>query len=590
MFDGWLSFGGTEIANRSRVMEYVKTLLPNLTLKDPCGSGCSCDHLADLLGEKRYATPLIDDAPWLDVDAPASYDFLGVFPTSIVGIDDSTVTAEVVESPDSGGWVVNRREATREIRVSVATFATSDEGAHYGTQWLKSVLDGSCDTATDDEPRDQLCYLTSCVDPADFTGITRDATHDLNDWTLYRSGWEAASTLVLREQESWAELSVPGSCGDVEWSLTLQGQEGNLIGIQQDGETQLFRLTGAPQVFTATTSGPSVRLLIPDVTGMASWGEPTEAEEAVGDESLWSHHTDDAAEIAGGSAMVWDQVTTIPLRVQILKVTSSARFQTLEDDCAGEFYRYIKRASNTEGVRFRRHEYPWGGGVITYLDFLITAEKPGIYGQAIPAVSGDSAILSSVALPFRVVKLSQNIPECIITEPPTLTDPLGPVTPPPPTQSTTGELTFRDQYLSGSSSQPYALIIPPEIVPAWLSVVPIIRLTAGTEDVRFAEVRFFPLPFAGSVAATDVDPCSACGSFEISYIPGGATFLFDGTEERATIKQGDVTSEAQHLVTAAGGKGALRWPILSCGIGYMVVIDTREQTLTNIEIELAVRE
>jgi hypothetical protein len=587
VFDGWFSYGGTEIINKTRVLEYIRNMLPNLDVKDPCGDGCSCDHLPDLLNEKPYATPLFDDAPWLDPDATESFDLLGVLPLNVSGIVDDTVTAETVESMGDGGWVVNRRRALKEMRFSVVMAAMNDSGAEYGVNWLKSVLDGSC-ASQDEEPRDQLCFLSECVDPADFTGRVEQNVHTLSEWTLFKSGWEGANTLRLNEPDSWAEVSVPGSCGDVEWTLQLQGQEGNLVAIVQDGESQLYRLDGTVQTFGATTGGATIRLAVPPIDGLASWAEPV-AGDVGADELDLEYHVDSPQTAPGGESHTWDQVTTIPLRLSLIKVTSNARFETNDDACADEFYRFIRRVAHTEGPRVRRTEYMSGGGVMTYVDFLLTAEKPYIYGMTVNAVKGTSAILSPTTLPYRVVRLTSNIGQCPVTVTSTILDPLGPVTPPPPTVSTDEELTLRDQILGAPNTRPYALIIPEETIPAWLSVVPVIRITAGATDLRFVEVRFFPIPIDDTIAASDIDPCSACGSFEISYVPAGTTFTIDGTEERATISQGDVRNEAQHLITAAGGKGAMTWPVLSCGVGYMALVDSRGQTIDGIEIDLAVR-
>lgn len=585
MFDGWLSFGGAEIVNRSRVQAYIENMLPSLKTHHVCSGECACDTLAALLEDKDYTTPMIDDAPWTDIDRVESFDFLGVYPLGITGLTDSTVTATVLDSMDDGGWITSRRRRPREIRVSVATFAMSDAAANYGTQWLKSVLDGACGDGC--YARDQLCFLTECVDPAEFQGIVRRATHGLSEWSLFRAGWES-STLVLREQESYAELEVRDSCGDVEWEIQLQGTDGDQFLIIQDDRVDTHTFDGSLQTFRATTQGTSVRLAVPDVSDLASWGVPTPPEE---DETLYAHHIDTSEFIGTDVAHAWAHVTTIPLRMRIAKVTTTARYALSQSECAEEFYRFVKRVANTEGPRIREVQYPAGGGVITYLDFVLTAESPWIYGATVEAAAGSSSGIVATAVPYRVVRLTKNVPECTAPKDSALLlDPKGPVTPAPPRAAANDPDPLREEYAFSVTSRPYALIIPADVVPQWLSVVPVVRITAGAEDVRFVSVRFFPMPY-DSIAAEDIDPCSQCGSFEISYIPKGQTFEVDGTEERAVvITGGGVEQDALHLVTAPGGVGAMTWPALSCGVAYMVIVDSHEQALSRIQIDLAVRE
>lgn len=584
MFDGWFTFGGAEIINRSRVQAYIENMLPNLKTFHVCNGECHCETLAALLDDNDYTTPMIDDAPWADSDRMESYDFLGVYPLGVTGVNDSTVGATIVEGIDDGGWITSRRRGTREMRFSVATFAMSDAAANYGTQWLKSVLDGGC--ASGCEARDQLCFLTECADPSMFGGVQRQQTHRLTDWTLFRSAWADQATVSLREQSSFAELEVRGSCGDIEWELELQGTAGDQFLLVQDDREDMYRFDGSVQTFRATTGGSALRLAVPDVTGLAEWGIP---DPLVEDETLYAHHTDTGPTIGSSTAHTWEHVTTIPLRIKIVKVVSNARFELSQSECAEEFYRFIRRVGNTEGPRVRQTLYPSGGGVITYLDFILTSESPWLYGTTVEAAAGSSSGIFATAQPYRVVRLTANVPECLDSpQAGPLVDPLGPVTPPPP-RVNIAPSTIRTGYQFSPASRPYALIIPAETVPQWLSVVPIVSLTAGDEDVRFVSVRFFPMPF-DSIAVTDIDPCSQCGSFEVAYIPKGATFTVDATEERATVDQGGIERNAQHLVTAPGGVGTVTWPALSCGVSYMVIIDSNNQALSHISIDLAVRE
>ena len=138
-WEGYLSFGGTEIINAPRTVAYLRHALPHINVADPCDGDCSCEHLPALLNEKEYASPIVDDAPWVDIDRPESFNFYGAYPLGISGIDDDTVQAEVVEALGDGGWITSRRRGVKEVVVEAALFSADDEADHYGISWLKAA-------------------------------------------------------------------------------------------------------------------------------------------------------------------------------------------------------------------------------------------------------------------------------------------------------------------------------------------------------------------------------------------------------------------------------------------------------------------
>lgn len=586
-YTGWFSLGGTEIVNAARAKTYVQDGMPEVSWVHDCGGECACDNLPAFLGDIAYGNPLNDDAPWVDVDRPESFDFLGVYPVDITGLDDDPVTAESVEGMADGGWITAVRRSLRDVVFDVVLASRSEEADHYGMAWLKAALDGSC--ASGCVTQDQLCFLTACVDPAGFNGTERTTKHALTEWELFRSTWQQ-NLLVMNAQDSWARISLRGSCSDVVFDLRIKGDQGSRVLIQHDGVTEIFEMTGAEQVITVTSESGSVRLAVPDVAGMASWAETAE------EGSEFASHFDTDPSDGSTSQSRWRQWTSIPLPIEIREVISTARFEVDPEACAATFYRFLRRVRRIDGPRTRRVDVTSDGGILRRVTFTIQAERPALYGLPTLAAEGSSSGVAPTAVPYRVVELSQNIPMCTTPAPTMVYDPLGGITLPPPIAIPQAN-ELRDQVIldaalavgSGAGTRPYALIIPAETIPEWLSVVPIVRLTADTSDVRFAQVRFFPMPFE-TTAAADIDPCSACGAFEISYIPAGATFVVDAADEQATIQRGESSSTAMHLLTDENGRGGPRWPELSCGVGYMAVIDSRGQRLSRIEIELAVKE
>lgn len=157
---GWFALDGTEFINATRVEQYAKRERLSW-VRD----SYDVAQLPAALGDgPRYTSPLQDDAPWLDPDNPASWEFLGAYPVDVSGIEDSTRGSEVVEYTVDGGAPGRLRHATRAVVFNVLLVATSDRGAEYGMQWLKAaLLGGPCaGTSPLTSPFGaELCYLSS---------------------------------------------------------------------------------------------------------------------------------------------------------------------------------------------------------------------------------------------------------------------------------------------------------------------------------------------------------------------------------------------------------------------------------------------
>src|SRR4029077_15770359 len=102
-WEGYFTFGGEEIINVTRTETYAQH------------AGLGWFHpvyrngaLPLILGEE-YVSPLMDEAPWTDPDILASYDFYGAYPLDVTGIENSTITANIVESTLNGGVVQKPR-------------------------------------------------------------------------------------------------------------------------------------------------------------------------------------------------------------------------------------------------------------------------------------------------------------------------------------------------------------------------------------------------------------------------------------------------------------------------------------------------
>lgn len=172
MFTGWFCLGGTEIINNSRAEDYTRT--------SPCGAnwfvGPYCEGLKDFtfddvvdfanLNAPPYDYSTISGAPWADPMPPTrpSQEFMGIYCLSVDGLDDSTITAPVVERVVSGGVIGRQRDSSRRMRFRVLLTGLTEQGLNYGRAWLENALrestcslheGGSCGTTS-------LTFLTMC--------------------------------------------------------------------------------------------------------------------------------------------------------------------------------------------------------------------------------------------------------------------------------------------------------------------------------------------------------------------------------------------------------------------------------------------
>ena len=135
-WNGYFTFGGTEVINVARTEAYARNA--GIGWFKPVYRN---EALPLILGD-TYTSPLQDDAPWTDPDDLSSYDFYGVYPLDITGIEDSTVTAEVVESTRTGGVVQAPRHATKTIVFSTVLVGASECAVEFGMRWLKAAING----------------------------------------------------------------------------------------------------------------------------------------------------------------------------------------------------------------------------------------------------------------------------------------------------------------------------------------------------------------------------------------------------------------------------------------------------------------
>jgi hypothetical protein len=117
----------------------------------------------------------------------------------------------------------------------------------------------------------------------------------------------------------------------------------------------------------------------------------------------------------------------------------------------------------------------------------------------------------------------------------------------------------------------YYVHIPSINVSDWLSTVLTLHVKSGSVSASQVRIRFYPNPF--SLDASQIDRNSWCAEQIIAYLPAHTVLTLDGVSQRAWAEvNGGSALSADHLLYGTGGTPAT-WPILSCGISYLVSLE-----------------
>lgn len=178
-------------------------------------------HLAPMVGDGEYTTPLLDEAPWTDPTVPESYDFFGFYPLDVTGIEDSSRESSVVESTRDGGVPGRIRHATKTVVFNGMLLGASDKAVAYGAEWLRRVLLGDHCAGGDHGSGigSDLTYAAS-QPPSDPTGA-EDPERVLSGLlrTLRRFSVNSGPTITSKRTIE--------SCGGEVWIVQFTGVAGN---------------------------------------------------------------------------------------------------------------------------------------------------------------------------------------------------------------------------------------------------------------------------------------------------------------------------------------------------------------------------
>jgi hypothetical protein len=117
----------------------------------------------------------------------------------------------------------------------------------------------------------------------------------------------------------------------------------------------------------------------------------------------------------------------------------------------------------------------------------------------------------------------------------------------------------------------YYVEIPSINVSDWLSGVLTLNVMTGAVAANQVRIRVYPNP--SNYAIEQVNINEWCSEQIIAYMPAKTVFTLDGVTQRAWAEvNGGSPQSADHLLYGTGGTPAT-WPILSCGISYLVSLE-----------------
>lgn len=259
---------------------------------------------------------------------------------------------------------------------------------------------------------------------------------------------------------------------------------------------------------------------------------------------------------------------------------------TTIDDAFNDVVRHMRNVTCTEGPTVLS-EVPLkrAGGFALKVEFILTAAVPYIYTEPELVASATGTSLVSHKAGATITPITTIPLVAAPKRPKPILDPDCPAIPTPPKAPAIAGAcgTVPSSFFS------YAVYIPETSVQSWRDGIIQLTVRTGSKATRYMRVRMLPRPLPGQTPA-DLEPSSICGEFVVNYIPSGTLVTLDGMTEEVTYKIGAADpTRGDHLVSGVGSE-IFVWPLLTCGMGYYMLIDVDTNTLVNVSLSIANRE
>ena len=245
-------------------------------------------------------------------------------------------------------------------------------------------------------------------------------------------------------------------------------------------------------------------------------------------------------------------------------------------DCLEALTRSLRKVVFNSGPTVTSKRTLSTGGEAWTVQFTAVAGKPWEYGPEVEVIEG--FLDPAVTIPWAggvqpeggVIDLDGHIyvdTHCATPVFTPLQDPNCPAIVPPPLPPSIG----LGCYTPPANWRRRQITIPKSYIPLWGEVVPKFSVHARHADLRNLRLRFYA-DVNGDGDISD-DPCAFCGDIVVSYVPHGSTLVFDAALEQVYAVDSSQRQRRADLVVFSTDGTPFDWPVLTCGMGYIVTLD-----------------
>lgn len=600
-YDGYLRYDGTEVINLERLAAYLDNGL------GPKGSVFdveACAGLSEVIyspGWVPYRTPIQDEPPWYDVEDPDTWDFAGVLPLEVTGLDATTRTVEVTQTLRGDGLPGRVQRSPQTIGVTALLVGRTTESVQAGLAWLRRVLHGSCDA--DEQPcgpAGTLEAFTVCPAPIiDVPDLDAPLTVTLmhpNDGSAPPEAWYVANgTFDVPEEDDSSTLVEPYDLADIIDALDADlpddadvydgggaGTDGDFL---NGGDAQLINdqaiiggltqsCTPAPVTITWSLKGhkpadetATVELVVLDDANLpAMYGPKFDVGGDIYEDFVW--------ELPFGVDLdTWRPALIVTHKIYVQSVTIDGFAMVSPADCLAPYRRYLPVTVTTSGPT-PTEEVDADCAVLLKVEWVWVSGSPFRYGVTEPMVLGlgwgEEPTYDAPGVTWDEeggAPISATPWNC---SPPTpvagcAIDPAAPPFGTPPSMPVIVDTT-RPRITTQSIREVWANI-GPEQVPANEGVLSI-DLGAGADPVVGIRVRVWD---DANPDGTVPSNCDFAYEYLIDYVPENGVLTIDGTSNQiTTLCAGNAVPQDASAGVRGDFGGPVKPPVVRCDRRYLV--------------------
>lgn len=598
----YVRVGGVEVINTERLAAYLDHGLA------PLGTAFdidTCDGLAAAVeGEAfvPYRTPVQDEPPWFDREDPDTWDFAGLLPLDITGLDDSTRTVAVADTLSRIGIPGRPIRGPRTMGVTATLIGRTSESVYAGLAWLQRVLYGGCDA---DESRcsssAELSFFTVCPTPvaptADLDVPVTVTMPSPSDPGASPDAWVATGGFFTEPVEtddpdvigtvfypySIEPLTYDGGSSLTNASTVIDGGPSlDVLPIISGGDSGPVRGDGTVAGFEQSCNpGPievqwylradpqhdAVMVIVDDSGAVIETGPTIFVTDA------WEVYTWELP--LGVDAAAWRPAIITSEVTEVGAVTIDSFALVSPEMCVDPYERTLPATVVTSGPTVTE-VIDTGCGVILNVEWIWVALSPYRYGVNNTAITGlswgDPPTFVAQGVTYDEgggTAIPATPWNCAppATESSCAIDPAAPTygTPPvPPSIPDTGHVTITTQNVRS-----VWVNLGPEVTPANEGVLTV-TLAAERDAVVGARVRVYDT----ADASGDVpDLCDFVYEYLIDYVPEDGVLTIDGTLDTFTTVCGAVSGPQDASAGVRGSYGGPTVsPVLRCDRRYLVLV------------------